>query len=78
MRQYAVRSSFWCSTWTHFGNGVLDNPLVRHIALVTDQQLVDTLGCVAVDLLEPLLDVVEAVHVGDIVDDADTLGAAVV
>jgi hypothetical protein len=28
--------------------------------------------------LQPLLDVVEAVHVGDIVDDADTVCAAVV
>jgi hypothetical protein len=28
--------------------------------------------------LQPLLDVVEGVHVGDIVDDADAVGAAVV
>ena len=64
--------------WTHLGNGVLDNLLVGHIGLVADQQLVDALGCVAVDLLEPLLHVVERVHVGDIVDDADAVGATVV
>jgi hypothetical protein len=58
--------------------GVLDNLLVRHIGLVAHQQLVDALGSVSVNLLQPLLHVVERVHVGDIVDDADTVGAAVV
>lgn len=57
---------------------VLDNLLVRHIALVSYKQLVDALGGVPVNLLQPLLDVVEAVHVGDVVDDADAVGAAVV
>jgi len=59
-------------------DGVLDDLLVSHIALVADEKLVDTLGSVAVNLLQPLLDVVERVHVGNIVDDADTVGAAVV
>jgi hypothetical protein len=59
-------------------DGVLDNLLVGHIALVADEKLVDALGSVAVNLLQPLLDVVERVHVGDIVDYADTVGAAVV
>lgn len=62
----------------YLGNGVLDNLLVGHIALVADEQLVDALGGVSVNLLKPLLDVVEGVHVGDIVDDADAVGAAVV
>ena len=57
---------------------VIDHLLVRHIALVPHEQLVDALGGVPVNLLQPLLDVVEAVHVGDVVDDADTVGAAVV
>ena len=57
---------------------VLNNLLVRHVALVAHQQLVHTLCSVAVDLLQPLLDVVETVHVGDIVDNADAVGAAVV
>ena len=38
---------------------VLDGTLICHIALVTDQQLVDTLCGVSVDLLQPLLYVVE-------------------
>lgn len=59
-------------------NRVLDDLLVRHIALVAYEQLVDTLSSISVDLLQPLLDVVEAVHVGDIVDNADTVGASVV
>lgn len=59
-------------------DGVLDDLLVRHIAFVAYEQLVDAIGGVAVDLLQPLLDVVERVHVGDIVDDADAVGAPVV
>lgn len=59
-------------------NGVLDDLLVRHIALVAYEELVDALGGISVDLLEPLLDVVEGIHVGDIVDNADTVGAPVV
>jgi len=62
----------------HLSYSVLHDPLVGHIALVANQQLVNALGGIAVNLLEPLLDVVEAVHVGDIVDDANTLSTAVV
>ena len=57
---------------------VFDHLLVRHIALVTNEQFVDSFGGVTVDLLEPLLDIVERVHVRYIVDDADAMGAAVV
>ena len=59
-------------------NGVLHDFLVLHIALVANQQLVYTLSSVSVNLLEPLLDVVERVHVGDVVNDADTMSATVV
>lgn len=44
---------------TYLCYGVLDNLLVRHIGLVTNQQLVDALGSISVNLLQPLLDVVE-------------------
>lgn len=57
---------------------VLDDLLIRHIGLVAHQQLVHALSSIAVDLLEPLLDVVERVHIGDIVDDADAVGTTVV
>lgn len=60
------------------GDLVVDDLLLGHIALVADEQLVDALGGVPVNLLQPLLDVVERVHVGDVVDDADAVGAAVV
>lgn len=63
---------------SYLRNGVLDDLLVRHIALVAYKQLVDTLGGVSVDLLQPLLDVVEAVHVGDIVDHTDAVSTSVV
>ena len=59
-------------------NAVFDDLLVCHVTLVAYEELVDALGCVAVNLLQPLLDVVEAVHVGNIVDDADAMGTAVV
>ena len=62
----------------YLGYSVLDNLLVGHIALVTDKQLVDALGSVSINLLKPLLDVVERVHVGNIVDDADAVSATVV
>jgi hypothetical protein len=57
---------------------VLNHLLVRHIALVAHQQLVDALGCVSIDLLQPLLHVVEGVHVRHIVDDADAVCAPIV
>lgn len=59
-------------------HGVLHDLLVLHITLVADKELVDTLGGVPVNLLEPLLDVVEGVHIGHIVNNADSVGAAVV
>lgn len=63
---------------SYLSNRVLDHLLVRHIALVAHEKLVDTFGGIAVNLLEPLLHVVEAVHVGDIVDDANAVGATIV
>lgn len=59
-------------------HGVLHHLLVLHITLVADEQLVDTLGGVSVNLLEPLLDVVERVHVSHIVHHANAVGATVV
>lgn len=38
---------------------VFDHFLVRHIALVANQELVDALGRIPVNLLQPLLYVVE-------------------
>mmetsp|Transcript_8630 Transcript_8630/g.24220 ORF Transcript_8630/g.24220 Transcript_8630/m.24220 type:complete len:319 (-) Transcript_8630:1038-1994(-) len=55
-----------------------DDPLGRQVGLVADEELVDILAGVAVDLVEPLLDVVEGFVVGDVVDDDDAVGAAVV
>ena len=63
---------------TNLGDGVLNHLLVGHIGLVANEQLVDALGGVAVNLLQPLLDVVERVHVRHVVDNADAVGAAIV
>ena len=67
-----------CGCGTYLSDCVLDDLLIRHIALVSYEQLVDALGGVPVDLLQPLLDVVEAIHVGNVIDDANAVGAAVV
>jgi hypothetical protein len=67
-----------CMTCTNLGNGVFNSSLVSHIALVADEELVDTLGGISVDFLKPLLDVVERIHICDIVDDADAMSTAVV
>jgi hypothetical protein len=45
----------------YLGDTILDNLLASEIGLVANQQLVDTLRCVAVDLLEPLLDIGEGI-----------------
>ena len=52
--------------------------LIRHIALVADQQLVHTLCRIAIDLLKPLLHIIEGIHVRHIVDNADSMSAAIV
>lgn len=57
---------------------VLNLALVDQIGLVSNQELVDILAGIAIDLLQPLLDVVESLLVGDIVDDDDTMSSAVV
>lgn len=57
---------------------VLNHLFIGHIALVTDKQLIDTFGGVSVDLLQPLFDIVEGVHIGHIVDDADAMRTPVV
>jgi hypothetical protein len=41
----------------------------HQVGLVPDEELVDALRGVAVDLREPLLDVVERLLVGDVVDN---------
>jgi len=82
----AVTRATWASGWipaeervmTDLRHRILHHLLIRHIALVPHQQLVHALRRVAVNLLQPLLNVVEAVHIGDIVDDADAVCAAVV
>ena len=63
---------------TDLGRVGVDDLLGGKVALVADQQLVDALARVAVNLLQPLLDVVERHLVRDVVHDDDAVGAAVV
>jgi len=60
------------------GDGGIDHLLGRHIGLVADEQLVDRLGGVAVDLLEPLLDVVVCDLVRHVIDDDDSVRPAII
>jgi hypothetical protein len=48
------------------------------IGLVADQELIDIFRSVSVNLVQPLLDVVEGFGVSNVVHDNDTVGAAVV
>lgn len=68
----------WVEGTTHLCDSVFDNFLVRHITLVSNKQLVHTLSGVSVNLLQPLLDIVEGVHVRDVVDDTDAMCATIV
>lgn len=62
----------------NLGYGVLHDFLVFHIALVTNEQLVDPFCCVAIDFLKPLLHVVERVHVSHVVNNTDAMGATII
>lgn len=48
-------------TLTYLRDAVLHNLLAGQVRLVANKELVNTLGRIAVDLLEPLLDVRESV-----------------
>lgn len=63
---------------SHLRGVVVHDLLIRQIALVADQELVDTLVGITVNFLEPLLDVVESIHVGNIVDNDNTVRSTVV
>ena len=63
---------------TDFRLFVINDALGDEIALVADEQLVDILASIAVDLLEPLTDVVERDLVSDVVHDDDAVRAAII
>jgi len=55
-----------------------DDTLARQIGLIAHQKLVDVLGGVSINLVQPLLYIVEGFLVGDIVHDDNSVGAAVI
>lgn len=63
---------------TNLCHSVLHYFLVGHITLVAYKELVDTLRRISVNLLKPLLNVVEGIHVCHIVDDANAVSTSVV
>lgn len=48
------------------------------ITLITHQQLIHILRCIPINFVQPLLDVVEGLHVRDVVYHNDTVGTAIV
>jgi len=50
------------TTWTDLRDTVLHNLLAGQVGLVADEQLVYTLGSIAVDFLQPLLHVGERIY----------------
>lgn len=57
---------------------ILDHALIFEIRLVSDDYLVNFFVTVLLDLTEPVLDVVEGLLVGDIIDKDVTVSSAVV
>lgn len=61
-----------------FGGVKVNDLLCGHITLVSNEEFVDVLAGIAVNFLQPLLDVAERCLVCDIVDDDDSVGSAIV
>lgn len=64
--------------WPYLCHSIFHHLLIRHITLISHQQLIYTFCSVAINFLEPLLDVIERVHIGHVVDNADSMRAAVI
>lgn len=59
-------------------NRIINDLLIGHIRLIANKQLVHALCGIAIDLLKPLLDVVERVHIRHIVYNTDTVRASII
>ena len=55
-----------------------NNTLARQIGLITNEKLIDVLGCVSINLVQPLFDIAEGFLVGNIIDNDNSVSAAVV
>ena len=71
------KPTFYCKL-SYFGCGVIDDLFGAQVTFVTNQELVDVFACIAIDFLEPLLDIVERLLVSTVVDDNDTMGTSVI
>jgi len=59
-------------------DALVDDTALNEICLVADEKLVDILASIAVDLTEPLLNVVEGLHISAVEHKDDTLCTTVV
>jgi hypothetical protein len=60
------------------GCGVVNHLLCGQVEFVADEQFVDVVAGVAVDFLQPLLDVVEGLLVGAVIYHDDAVCASVI
>ena len=63
---------------THLCNSIFNNFLIWHITLVSYQKFVYTFCCISINLLKPLFDIVERVHIGNIVNNTDSVCATII
>jgi len=77
-RRVTDRLCWYGGLATDLRDSIFHDLLILHITLVSHKQLVDTFGRITVDFLEPLLHVVERIHVGNIIYNADAMSATVI
>lgn len=73
-----IVTEYVVSLTTNLCNSVFHSFLVLHVTFVSDKKLVDPFGGISVDFLQPLLDIVERVHVGHIINNADAMSTPVI
>ncbi len=56
----------------------IDNLLFSQIALISNKQFVDTFGCISINFLKPLLDIVEGFLISNIINDNNAMSSAIV
>jgi hypothetical protein len=63
---------------THLSNSVLHDLLIFHVALVPNEELAHSFSGVAIDFMQPLLDVVEGFHISHVINYAYAISSPVI
>ena len=62
----------------YLGDRVLDGLIGAEVVFVADENLIDGAGRIAINLLDPLLDILERFQIGAVVNDDDAVGSSVI